>query len=109
MASLQIVQLTIPSGASASNALSADSLRNCRGLSIQAPATYTGTSVVVQSANSNSGSSWTTVQSPPGTDITVAANKTTVLVEPPFPQMRLLSDGAEAADRVFNLCLSIGE
>lgn len=116
MASLQKAILTIANAGTSSNALSHE-LRNARALAIIAPDTLTGT-VSVEAADlfpdeivdSAVGvPSWTTVQSPPGTDVTIDAGKTTVLTATPFPQLRLTSSIAEAAERQFVVLVQIGE
>lgn len=116
MASLQKAILTIANGATTSNALSHE-LRNCRSLAIIAPAVLTGT-VTAESADlfpneivaSTPGvENWSTIQSPPGTDVAIAADKVTVLTAAPFPQFRLASSLAEAATRTFVVLIQIGE
>lgn len=110
MASLQRTTLTIANGAAVSSELSGDSLRNARAISIQAPAALTGT-VSLQSADDDlpSGTTFATVQSPPGTDITIAAGKTTVLTALPFPRVRLQSSVNEGGTRVFVVTIQMGE
>lgn len=109
MASLQTVTLTILSSATTSDLLTGSSLRNARSLSIQAPATLTGT-ITVECGNSDSaGATFATVQSPPGTDVTVAAGKSSFLNQAPFQCLRLKSSGAEGGDRVFTVTIRVGE
>lgn len=48
--------------------------------------------------------SWATLQSPPGTDVALAADKAIILDAPiPAPALRLESSGNEAADRSIRL------
>lgn len=109
MASLQRAALTIPNGGQDSNELTSDSLRNCQALSIQAPAALTGV-VTVQSGSEDADNGlFTSVQSPPGTDVTIAADKTTVLTTAPFPRIRLHSTLPEVATRTFIVWIHLGE
>ena len=105
MASRQTVTLTIASGATASAVLAT---RSVRELSIMAPDTLTG-SITLYSGSDEAGTATAAVQSPPGTDVTVTADKTTVLTSAPFPSIQLVSSVAEAADREFIVCLVVGE
>jgi hypothetical protein len=45
--------------------------------------------------------SYATVQSPPGTDVAVAADKAVVITAMPFPAIRLESSGTEIADQTY--------
>ena len=105
----QLMTLTIANGASNSNRIPQHSLNKCKSLSIHAPAALTGTITVASGDSDDDGATFNVVQSPPGTDVTVAAAKTTVLTEVPFPTMRLQSGGVEAGTRTFVVCLDIGE
>ena len=104
---LQKQVLTIAAGASASDEIEMTSLGQCNSLSIQAPATLTN-AVTLQSADAEDGTNWTAVQSPPGTDITIAAAKTTPITELPFPRLRLNAAGVEVAERQFIVWMRIG-
>lgn len=106
MASRQTTTLTIASGATDSQMLE---IRNARALSITAPSALTGTVTLQAGSDATSAATFADVQSPPGTDITPAINKTTVLTSAPFPSIRLHSGSTELADRVFVVCLEIGE
>jgi hypothetical protein len=106
MASRQRVSLTIANGGTTSDELD---LHGCRAFSIQAPATLTGTIVLQSSDSYDASGNFATVQSPPGTDITIAASKTTVVTAAPFNRVRLFSNAAEGAQRVFQLWLEMGE
>lgn len=109
MASIQKVILTIPNGQSASNELTSDNLRNCRAMSVQAPAVLTGVVTAQSGSLDDTGGTFAAIQSPPGTDITCAAAKTTVFTDAPFARFRLQSSVNEAAQRDFVCWLSIGE
>ena len=91
----------------ASSFIHGDEYAGFRGLLIVAPATLTGAITLATLADptldETADASWNTIQSPPGTDITVAAGKATVLTLAPFPAIRLESDGTEAADRQFKV------
>lgn len=104
MSSLQkVATLTIPNGGVASNELGSDQLRPLKSISIQAPAVL-AESVTVRSADIDAaaGATYAIIQSPPGTDVVIAAGKTIVLTELPFGRIRLGSL-AVAADRVFEV------
>lgn len=104
MSSLQKVgTLTILNTATASNELTLDQLRPLKSISIKAPATLPDTVTVRSAADDVAGSSFGIVQSPPGTDVTVAAGKVIVLTELPFPRIRLEAAAGVAADRVFEV------
>lgn len=101
MAIQQIGTLTIPAAGSNSNELSSIAYHSCVAISIHAPATLTG-AITLESADEDvDGATFDTVQSPPGTDIAVAAGKSIVLTDKPWPRIRLHSAGVEAAERVF--------
>jgi hypothetical protein len=114
MASLQKVTLTIAQAATVSDEIGWNQLRNCRAMSIVAPETLTGT-ITAETADvapdevTGGSPTWVTVQSPPGTDVTIEAGKATVLTVTPFPRFRLKSAIAEAGPRTFVLWLQIGE
>lgn len=110
MASIQkIGTMTIANGQTASSRLTRDQINNMRNISIQAPAALTGV-VTLQTGDSDSDSAtFVTVQSPPGTDVAIAAGKAIPLTEIPFPTLRLNSTLAEAADRVFTVWGEVGQ
>jgi hypothetical protein len=114
MASLQKVTLTIAQSATTSDEIGWNQLRNCRALSIIAPAVLTGT-ITAETADlapdeiGGGSPTWVTIQSPPGTDVTCEAGKATVLTVTPFARFRLKSAIAEAGPRTFVLWLQIGE
>lgn len=109
MASLQKLTLTIANGATTSDRIPLNTMRAVRAMSIQAPAALTGTVTVESGSDDDDAATFTAVQSPPGTDITCAAGKTTVLVEGPFPTLRLKSSLAEVGARTFNVWVTLGE
>lgn len=114
MASMQKVVFTIAQGAQDSNEIGADQLRNCRAMSIIAPAVLTGvisaeSGDTLPDAVDASTVNWVTIQSPPGTDVTIDADKATVFTVAPFPRFRLHSSITEASARTFIAWLSIGE
>ncbi len=93
--------LTIPAGQAASPSLAADLYGRFDSISIAAPAVLTNASIKVRAAQDDPPTQWGDVQSPPGTDVVLAAGKTIVLTAFPFPHFRLEGAGTEAADRVF--------
>lgn len=111
MASPQkIGTLTIANGANASNWLTKQDFGRCRSLTIQCTAAaLTGVvSVQTNTAEDQTGTT-TTVQSPPGTDITIAALKCVPLTAMAFAALRVNSAAAEGAQRVFEVWGEVGE
>jgi hypothetical protein len=97
--SYSLPDMTILNGATDSNALLAStSYRTASSFELFGPAALTGT-VTVQ-VDSGSGV-YKTLQSPPGTDVAIAATKSIVVLYNGWVGMRLHSDAAEGADRVF--------
>lgn len=84
------------------NVISCDEFRGASELMICAPAALTGTITLMSaSANDSATPALVTVQSPPGTDVTIAAAKGIVLTAFPFPGIALHSSSNEVADRAF--------
>lgn len=106
MASRQMVTLTIGAGATDSETLQ---IRNVKEMSITTPAVLTGTITLQAGSDDTTAATFTTVQSPPATDLTLAAGKTTVMTAAPFVCVRLHSGSAEASARTFVCCLVVGE
>jgi hypothetical protein len=110
MASIQrIGTMTIASGQQDSNRLNRDAINNMRNLSIIGPAALTGVTTLETGISDDDATSWRTVQSPPGTDVAIAALKAIPLTEIPFPTLRIHSTLAEAADRVFTVWGEVGQ
>lgn len=94
--------LVIPNGGTDSNALAAKDYGDAVEITIYSPATITGTITVQVSPNDPpSTTGFVTLQSPPGTDIAVAASKAITIVAYSYKQLRIHSSGAEAAERTF--------
>ena len=111
MASPQkIGTFTIANGQSDSNALDRDAFGRCRSLSIQCvEAALTGVCTVQTNSAADGSGTWTTVQSPPGTDVAIAALKAVVVLGVPFGALRIHSAAAEGAQRVFEVWGQVGE
>src|SRR6478736_5751807 len=105
MASPQkVATLTIPNGGTDSNEITRDDFGRCKSLSVQCLAAALTATCVVQTNSEQDGSgTWTTVQSPPGTDTAIAALKSIILLGVPFGRLRIHSSGAEAGNRAFQL------
>src|SRR3954468_10139934 len=98
----KIGTLTIANGATDSNWLTSDDFGRCRSLSIQCTAAaLTGTVTVQTNTLKDQSGTSTTVQSPPGTDVAIAALKAVLLTAIPFAALRLHSSSAEAGGKVF--------
>lgn len=92
--------MTIPSGASTSNALT--DLGDALGMTIYAPVTITATQVRIQVEPSSDGTNFVTLQSG-GTDVLLTAATATVISPIPFKQMRLISTSVESQNDVFKV------
>jgi hypothetical protein len=98
---------TVATDDDASNYLTADDYAQFDAVCLVAPATLTGTITLATiddpASDETNDANWRTVESPPGTDITIAAGKAVVLTALPFIAFRLESDGTEAGDRTFRV------
>lgn len=93
--------LTIPSGAQPSNVISGRVLRTVGSVSITAPATLTGVVTVQVPDGIGASPTFTTLQDPPGTDITLVASRTIIITPVPAHGIRVNSGVNEGAERVF--------
>ena len=70
-------------------------------------AALTGTirlqALVLRQSDETSDGNWMDVQSPPGTDITIAEDKIIAVTVQPWVAIRLFSDMDEASDRAFHV------
>ena len=95
--------MTIANNGSTSNAVGV--LDDGWAIWIYAPATLTGT-ITLEVEASSTGTSFVTQQSG-GSDVTIPAGKATPLSPIGFRQMRVTSNAAEGAERVFRLTKQI--
>lgn len=111
MASPQrIATFTIPNGGTDSNVVSRDAFGRCRSLEIACTAAaLTGVCTVQSNDQADGSGTWVTVQSPPGTDVAIAALKGVVLTAMPFMALRIHSASAEGAQRVFEATGDVGQ
>ena len=110
MASVQYVgRLTIANGGTASNVLSRDVFGRCRSLCLVSRDAALTAAVTLQTATAEDTPAYKTVQSPPGTDVALAANKAVVVLAVPFNAIRVLSAGAEGAERNWDVWGEVGE
>ncbi len=98
---VSIGNLTIPLAGTQSNVISGRILRTVKSISITAPAALDGTVTVQTPDGIGSSPTFTPLQSPPGTDITIASSKTIVITSIPMHGIRLSSSGAEDPAKVF--------
>ncbi len=96
-----LTSLTVASSGTQSNALDRDELirQGCRGVTIQAPATLAEVATIQISLDG--GTVYADLQSPPGTDITVAAGKAIVIDFVAYDKLRIELDGSAGAERAF--------
>lgn|SRR5512135_715977 len=96
--------LSIPNAGTDSPVLDADVFGQFEAITVFAPATVTGTiTVQVGIDDANPASAFDTLQSPPGTDVALAGAKAITISPPCFPQFRIHSSAAEAAQRDFKV------
>ena len=100
---VELGSLTIANGATDSDVLASSDLKGCRALGVQAPAVLTGT-VTVKLRAASTGSTFASLNDPPGTAVTLVGGDYVGFVVPPFMQLQLVSDGAEGDDREFLVC-----
>jgi hypothetical protein len=95
---IRLVDRTILSGQTSSSALTPSQLRFLSAITIEAPDTLPETVNIETSAD---GSSWSTFQSPPGTDVVIGAGKSISILEVSFRYLRVTATVGVAADRAF--------
>lgn len=96
-----IATLTIESAATDSEIVTADQLAQFSGIEIHsANSAHTGTITVEKQSRVNV-NDFRTLQSPPGTDVAIAADKVIAITQLGGPGLRLHSSGAEGATRTF--------
>jgi hypothetical protein len=99
--------LTIPNTGTASGFIPAAAFGMCEFITVVAPAALTGT-VALQvladaASDETNAASWRALQQPAGTAVVVAQGVAVNVVVPAAPAIRLLSSGAEGAERVFHV------
>lgn len=95
--------MVVVSGSSYSNAIKV--FDDATALTIYSPAALTGV-ITIETEPTETGSNFVTLQSG-GTDVTLAAGKSTVINKVGWRQMRLASAGTEAAARTFPVTKSV--
>lgn len=93
--------LTIALNGSNSNVISGRVLRTVKSVSITAPAALDGTVTIQTPDGIGSSPTYTALQSPPGTDITIASSKTIVITSLPMHGIRVSSGASEDPAKVF--------
>lgn len=83
----------------------------CRSLCIACTAAaLTGTNTLQSNEKEDGSGTWVTVQSPPGTDVTIAALKAVPLTGVPFMALRIHSSVAnEGGTKTFEVTGEVGE
>jgi hypothetical protein len=111
MASPQKVSLlSILAGASDSNVITRDDFGRSKALSIACLAgALTGVCTVQINSERDGSGTWATLQSPPGTDVAIAAGKAIMILSVPFGALRIHSAGTELAQRDFSVWGDVGE
>lgn len=95
--------ISIPNAGTDSPVIDADAFGKFEAITIMAPAALTGTVTVQVGTTDAAAPTFVTLQSPPGTDVAIAAAKAFTISPPCFPQFRMHSSGAEGAQRDFNV------
>lgn len=98
-----LATLSIPNAGTDSPVLVGDVYRAFGALCIMAPAALTNGITVQVATTDIAAPTFATLQSPPGTDIAIAAGKAVVLTAFPFAQFRIHSAGAEGTQRDFQV------
>lgn len=100
--SVRLEDLTISNGNTESNVLDEDALSGAETLAIYAPDTLDAATFTVQVAPvpEPAAADWTDLQID-GADVTLTADKATIIFTVPFRALRISSSVAVAADRVF--------
>ena len=103
-------RLTIANGAAVSDEFSRDVFRSCRSICLVSnDAALTNVVSLQAYPMDDTATTPRTVQSPPGTDITLAAAKAVVLTALPFARIRLQSAGNEGGTRTWDVWGEVGE
>ena len=92
--------LTIANGETDSDQYDESQLTGVRAIALQAPGTLPETITVQVSLDG--GTNFAALQSPPGTDVTIAAGKAIVIDVGGFDAFRLQAGASVGADRVFS-------
>lgn len=103
-----IATLTIPSGQDASQLVTADTYSGMEALSVVTLETAFDGTITVETmgdpdADETVDANWAAIQSPPGTDVVVAAQKAVALTITPFVAIRIKSSVNETATRTLYL------
>jgi len=98
--------ITVASDDDASDIMTADVYGNFSAISIISDGTaQVGTITLAAlrhyTLDETNDANWATIQSPPGTDVTIAADKAIALTALPFAAIRLESSGTETSDQVY--------
>lgn len=102
-----VTDLVIAAGAQQSNGTSYRAtedngeLDDADAVLIMAPDALTGTLTV--QCGPNADGNFVVLQSPPGTDITLAAGKAIVITDVPYPKIAVISAAAEGAQRTIRV------
>lgn len=99
--------LVIANGGTTSDELGFNSLRFARSVALTGDATAQTGTISVQVNPLRTGGTFTTLQSG-GADVTLTAQKTTVISPIPAARLRLVSSSAEAAERRFTVTIDEG-
>jgi len=99
---------TVATDPTATNILTADVFAKYRSLSLSGPSAALVGTITLEGLRSvdddeTADASWVTIQSPPGTDVAIAQDKSIVLSTLPFAALRLASSATETNDRTFTL------
>lgn len=99
--SQHIGTITIPSGQSNSDVMDSDDFGRCESICIMVQESALTGVCTVEVGSTKEGDNFSTLQSPSGTDVAIAADKAIQILAPGFPSFRIHSAGTEAEDRTF--------
>lgn len=102
-------RLKIASAATESEVLDSEVFATVRALTFHAPAAWDGATPPKLQAQRRSDGAWVDVQSPPGTDITLAAGKAVTITSVAFAALRLLAAAAQTVERTIDVELHESE
>ena len=100
---MRVGTFTIANGTADSNVLNRDDFGRCESFVLISQDAALTNVCTLECGNAVSATNWATVQSPPGTDVTLAADKAVPVTAAPFPSLRIHSAGNEGGARTWEV------